>query len=585
MKKYISILYLLLLTALIGCEENDPAYSYNGYFADASIISSNISTYTNASSYKNSYIIRIGTTVEYKDLSRGTTTHFWEINEGFKYLNPSYTIPSDDYTPYIIEGQTARSTDFDIYLLAVKDGEANVRVYNEFNDYVRYAPFPNSDASVYYESTYDTDRGTWVFDETFTFTVVDSVGMSLNIYREAELLTYVSRLDERCYSDSSTWANVTLEAGEKLQFKTEEIFGIPDQPLEYKVNGGVISDTYGTNASEGIEVQYMDVGEHEAGEIFIERVNAYTRTLTSETTKVIPLIVIVTEPSSDFELTNDMVLKNDGTTTTIEIPMDVYVTESSLAELLNYTCFTLVAKDRDDNTINDVSISSIALKEGSEHTIILTLDGTIYTDDKICLSYAPVGDSAAIKDTYGRKLKEFNSVEISYKKVLDDPDSFYGFECNHDWWTISSGDCWSITDEIPNDDGSPNYSVKFYVESEGDLTSASSFTPDATKAPLASFIAGCAYTYSFDVYVSDPDISMTSTFAYCGSNNNISYKTVSYRVDYDGLWYHDSSNTINSNSSVTIDEVLRLNARISKSPYGTCYFDNLSVDYSVGTRP
>ncbi len=561
---YKLLLAVALLSTCVACEKNDGAYEINS-FSDYSIISSSASTYSSDSYYASTFYLSIGSTLEIMDLSQGSYNHFWEINECAKYLYPNYDSGTTDYTPYIIPDQSSSTTDTKIYLLMDKAGEATIRLYNEFDEYVSYNPAPTNSNSPIYESVYNESTGRWVVDDTFTYYVLDNAGLDLSLYKSGEYLCSVDRYDERTDDDTSTWESITIEAGESITYSVDELYGEPED-LKFSMNGGTVTD----NGWAGVEVTYLSVGEYEAGSFTIKRTTSYPNAPASSTTMTIPVMVNVVTPSGDLEVSDSSIEITDENTISITLPINI----ASYSGAQNY--FSITATDKDGAPIY-TSVSSVAVKSANKSTLLLTLSEPLYTDDNVYLSYTG-GSAGVVTDDYGRSLQNF-SQSISYATVLSDPDGFFSFESGESAWSETSGNnFWSISSTMSN---GGSRSLHLNVPEAGNLASnPSTYSPDAT-APMASFVAGVDYTLSFDLYVVNETGYSLKTLTLGGVTNNVTTANLASYTAAKGVWYRME---FTLTASTTTTEAVQFTINAHNTAIGECYIDNLTIEKG-DTRP
>ncbi len=289
MKKYIITLLVGISSLFVGCTENEGAFEMND-FCDYSIISSAYTWFTSTGN------IEIGTTVEFMNLSKGNSNYFWEIQEGAYFLYPDYVLGSTDFTPYIIPDQESYIRDTKAYVLFTEPGTYDVRVYNEFDEYVYYDPAPSrEDLNMTCEAVYNRHIDKWVTDDSFTITVIDSVGMKFSVWVGEDDPRYFERNFEYD-EDTTTWEIIDIYAGESVEYQIEETYGYPTS-IRYKETGGSTSyDSAEVSEGSVATVTYSEVGEYTAGEITLSRSTDDVKDVSSSSTTIyVPLIIRVSE--------------------------------------------------------------------------------------------------------------------------------------------------------------------------------------------------------------------------------------------------------------------------------------------------
>ncbi|MFR9583822.1 MAG: hypothetical protein SNH01_08665 [Rikenellaceae bacterium] len=290
MRQYIlSLLAVAVSTIFVGCKQNDGPYELSS-FSDYSLISSAYTWHTSEGN------IDINTTVAFMNLSKGNSNYFWEIQDGCHFLKPDYVLGDSDFTPYIFQsGGYIRDTK--AYVLFEEEGEFEVRVYNEFDEYVYFDPAPSRpDLGLFYEAIYNRHIGKWVTDYSFKIKVVGSADMSLSVNVNEEQKHSFSR-NFTYDPDSTNWGVVEIDSGDSVVYKVEELFGYPNE-MTCSDDSAIIelSDSTCISVGDTVTVTYDKAGEFKAGSVTIGRSSEFVKDIASSSKKItIPLIIKVNE--------------------------------------------------------------------------------------------------------------------------------------------------------------------------------------------------------------------------------------------------------------------------------------------------
>lgn len=127
---------------------------------------SDFTWYTSVPNSLQPFNIKSGTNISFMDLSQGTITHEWKIEEGNFYLSSNF-VKGGDLTPYIIPNKGVLSSDVTVHVLFPKIGVYKVTLTNTYKEKV---VFPGV---VPIEAVKVGD--VWVAEKVFTITVTDVV--------------------------------------------------------------------------------------------------------------------------------------------------------------------------------------------------------------------------------------------------------------------------------------------------------------------------------------------------------------------------------------------------------------------------
>lgn len=202
MKNKIIMMSMLATSFFIGCSDN--TYEAPNSFSE-------VGWYTSALRAPASTLnVGINNYMSFVDLSQGTKTHSWTIDEGNLFLQGPIPTKQKIFDKYIKEPVALTSTDKTIHVLFKKSGIQNVKLFNTFKDSVA---FRGADGLII-SSVKVGDE--WVIDKTFAVDVYDTIVPKMVIKRDGVVLSHENATDV-----------ITIEAGDKLEFTDITTIGRP----------------------------------------------------------------------------------------------------------------------------------------------------------------------------------------------------------------------------------------------------------------------------------------------------------------------------------------------------------------------
>lgn len=369
MKKTILFAAIFALFLFSGCNDEE-------YVAPDSL--SDVSWYTSVYPGK-PYAVNQGEYISFMDVSVGTLTHEWSIEEGNYFLNSKFK-DNDSLPLFIIPNAGLKTSNTTIHVLFDKPGISKVRLYNTFPEKVTY------NASVPFESVKVGD--VWVVDTTFTVDVYEHIKPAFNIYQDGTLVLSVGADDEPSLADQASWDTIYVEAGAGLEYVDMTTEGRPNARA-WTAEGGAFSSS--TRIDSVATVKYFKLGSYTSS--FKSSRGGDLPVAAAE--KVIPAIIKVIPSSQPFVF-------NGGLTELADEVIRFKVTGEVAPFTGEESSFTVHVKNTAAGFEQDIPVVLAKVNDTDATRIDLKLGAPIYNSDVITVSY-----SGNIKSTDSRDLQDF----------------------------------------------------------------------------------------------------------------------------------------------------------------------------------
>jgi hypothetical protein len=382
--KFIAFFFCLLL--LWSCNDDQ----YKEYTAPNEL--ADVSWLIGFDQYaQNKTWINQDTSLSFFDLSQGTVSHEWSIEEGNNFLKEGFS-KSDDLNSFIDADAGLSSDNAKAHIFFRNEGINKVRLINKFNSPVTYRASSGIKTSVK-EGDY------YVIDTTFVFDVYAHLQPAFRVLKGTEEVLRVAATDVPNIADESTWPVVEIEAATALTFEDLTTVGRPNG-RSWFANDGVPSQTGGVIAN----IKFYKLGTFNVGSFRSLRLNE----LPKETVdKIIPLKVKVVKSSQPF-IYDGALTENEEEIISFRVNGEV---ESILGEESNFTVNVTNAAAGFGPTA--ISVLSASINPTDATFINLQLSQPIYNSDVVSISYNSTGN---LKSADDRVLESFTDkiVQMHY---------------------------------------------------------------------------------------------------------------------------------------------------------------------------
>ncbi|MCL7762937.1 hypothetical protein MPF19_05865 [Polaribacter sp. Z014] len=413
-KKYILFFSLL---ALLSCEED----SYKGYTApdDLSDVSWLIGLDPNRPNIDAKFKVNVDTYISFFDLSQGTTSHEWILEEGDNFLKEGFT-SSDTLSKFINESVSLSSSASKAHVLFGKSGLTKIRLRNKFAEKV--TPNVSEDRAAYVVVNSSTEGDEHVMDVEFLFDVYGNILPAFSVLKDGAEVLNVTETDIPDIKDESTWPVIEVEAATGLTFVDKSTTGRPNR-VTWLIPDGVPNQS-GTLAQLSQEVKFYKLGTYNAGTIRslrqVQTVNGVVDNApVASVEKIIPLKVKVIQSSQPFVFDNALT-ENENEVIQFRVTGEL---KAFSGEESN---FTVNVKNAAKGFDQDIAVQSARVKDGNATFIELILSAPIYNSDVITVSY----NGSTILSADERKLAPFanQKVQMHFDNNILPANSWGSFE-------------------------------------------------------------------------------------------------------------------------------------------------------------
>ncbi|MGJ8743958.1 hypothetical protein [Polaribacter sp.] len=332
------------------------------------------------------------TSLSFFDLSQGTTSHEWSIEQGNNFLKEGFSPKGDSLFKFINESAGLSIDKAKAHVLFANSGINKVRLLNKFNAPVTYRSSTGIKTSV-------KEGEFYVIDTTFIFDVYAHLQPAFRVLKGTDEVLNVAATDMPNIADESTWPVVEIEAATALTFEDLTTIGRPNG-RSWFAEDGVPSQTGGLIAN----IKFYKLGTFNVGSFRSLRLNELPRETID---KLIPLKVKVVKSSQPF-VYDGALTENEEEVISFRVNGEV----SEIAgEAANFTVnVTNTAAGFGPTTI---SVASASINPTDATFINLQLSAPIYNSDVVSISYNSSGN---LKSADERVLESFTDkiVQMHY---------------------------------------------------------------------------------------------------------------------------------------------------------------------------
>ncbi|WP_066219020.1 hypothetical protein [Formosa haliotis] len=334
----------------------------------------------------NPFSVNIDTFMSFFDLSQGTVSHEWQIEEGNHFLKSGFA-PNDTLANFIDEAAGLKIDTEKAHVLFNNPGINKVRLLNKFKHPVSYN---GKDGKI--EAVQEGDL--WVIDTSFVFDVYENIKPAFKVFQNDAVVLDVLADDMPLLKDSLSWPEVEVEAGGELVFEDATTVGRPNA-RSWVVPHGTPAQTGGVTAV----IKFYKLGTYNAGSMKSSRINELPK---YNTEKLIPLRVKVIQSTQPFVF--------DGNLKELENETITFRVNGEIAP------FTGQEQNFQVHVVNSVSgfdqiVPVHSAKVSSNSTIMeLKLTQPIYNSDEITVTYTSDG---GIQSLDQRTLQSFGPETVS----------------------------------------------------------------------------------------------------------------------------------------------------------------------------
>ncbi|NJB81653.1 SwmB domain-containing protein [Wenyingzhuangia aestuarii] len=437
--KLITGLLCVLLAFTTSCSDEDVSV-----YGDLNGDYSSFQWYTggNRETYRESNKeININQYVGLFDVSVGEKNREWTIPSSAKFLNQKFTESDTIYSSFVIPNSGTKSADELVNVYFPEAGEFEVKLRTEFKEPVTYTRSFEVGGELVSKSITSTVVDTIfkvkvfpdpvptckVYKQNFITNPEDPTGPTIvdeaNPYTE---ILFVEEEDQPSLENIDTWAEVSIEAGEKLMFEDLSTIGEVDG-TRWTTNGGKPE----VSSKETIEVAYnkLTADDEYYTAHFISRRTSDVGP-TKDIAKLIPLKIKVLPSTKPFAYNAGLKISKEGI---ISFPVTGEVELFDGQE----DKFTVNVVNTDSGFYQNIAVSSVALNADDATIIELTLAEQVYNTDTFTISYtdANAKDTDGIISVDGRSLESFDPITTTiktseYEGVMNITD-FTGYESEY----------------------------------------------------------------------------------------------------------------------------------------------------------
>lgn len=383
-------LFFSLLFVLVSCEEKEFAdYTAPDSLNDAGWLLGLQAFATDP------YSINQDSGLSFFNLSQGTVTQEWILEEGNSYLRTGFD--TNDSLPLFIRKDVGLTlSEAKAHVFFGNSGINTVRLVNKFDK----PTSPNISDDYPDNVIVDeyTEDGLYVVDTKFVFDVYAHLEPAFTVLKDDVPVLTVTEEDMPLLADSDSWPTVEIEAATGLKFVDNTTIGRPNSRTWFAPDGV-------PNRTGGLEpiIKFYRLGTFNAGTMRSLRINELPK---SQTDKIIPLKVKVVKSTQPFVF--DGVLKEDK---------DEVISFRVNGEVQAFTGeednFTVHVTNSTTGFDQDIPVQSVRVSEDDSIFIQIILSAPIYNSDVVTVSYNGNGN---IKSADDRSLEAFEpkTVEMHF---------------------------------------------------------------------------------------------------------------------------------------------------------------------------
>lgn len=380
MKKIKIITYILCTVLLWNCDDDYKDYTAPDQLSDAAWL---IGTNSNS---QLPYSINANTHISFLDLSQGTVSHEWQIQDGNHYLKEGFGI--NDSLPLYINNEVGLTIDTPkAHVFFRNSGTNTVRLLNKFSEPVTYNFSGGSMEAV-------QEGNLWVIDTTFNFDVFATIKPAFKVLQNGTEILNITEDNMPSIGDISTWPTVDVEAATTLTFVDMTTVGRPNA-RSWRYPDGTPTQTGGETAN----VKFYRLGTF-TGEMRSFRIAPNP---TANVTKLIPIKVNVIPSSQPFVFSGN--LKEDETE-----KISFQVNGESLSFSGQEANFTVNVMNTASGFNQNIPVQQAQVSSDDATFIDLTLTQPIYNSDQITISYNNASNGIVSADS--RVLQSFNNESV-----------------------------------------------------------------------------------------------------------------------------------------------------------------------------
>lgn len=393
-------LILLAFIALYNCGPKDD-YEPLSDLAVPEVFTPSLNVVTETT-IANAIPIAINDFSSLSDISQGVISRNWRIEEGARFLLPTFTRKDSLNLQAFIDPELDLSNWKEtVHVLFQKEGETTVTLANSFD---RPVSFLGNDAV-------QGEDGLYNLTTVFTYDVFANLNAEASAKDLATgqtvLLTAEQDPDP---ANSSTFTTLTLEAGTSLQFEDLSTIGRSDGRV-WDFEGGT-PDT-GTEAVEN--VLYNRPGQYTAS-ITISRDKRGKQLFYAEQTKTLPVLVEVIPSSQPFVIASNGMAVDDNNPAVGTTILSFGV--NGIVETVENSASSFTVDIVNGAFTSSTSPLAVRVSSSDESVIELVLSEPIYNSDTVTISY----NGTTITSIDSRTLGAFTDqpVDNLFQNVLSD---------------------------------------------------------------------------------------------------------------------------------------------------------------------
>lgn len=496
--KKISIIFLIV-TIFMGCTAKDDFKVLSDY-AKPEIFTPSLFTITE-NSISRPIAININNFSSLIDASQGVISRSWTIEEGSKFLMPTFERKDSLNLDAFIDPELGLSNWREtVHVLFQQEGETTVTLKNTFNNPV----------SFFGMDAVEQGDGNWLLTTQLTYDVYADLNTEATISNtdDTMVLATLNSNQNPSGEDTSGFTNITIEAGESLTFTDVTTIGRPDERV-WNFEGG----TPEASTEEKQVVTFNRLGEYLV-ELTTLRDRRGTALTSAQQTKTIPAVITIIPSTKPYEIAGNAsaIDDEDGNAGTTIIRFNVNGEIDAVSGV------------EDDFIVNVQNIGfnqnftvTSARKSNDDSTAIeLILDQPILNSDTVTLSYSGTG----ITSIDSRTLLPFSDIPVDAvnKNLLNNASnpsmesaSSNDRQVNTQGYFLFVGGGGNNLDNARNPDGSlqinrsterasdGNASIKFDAE----MPLAAGFLSMSNTIISNSAIPAGDYKLTFDVFIED----------------------------------------------------------------------------------
>lgn len=378
MKNIKTFILFFSLIAMLGCEEN----TYKDYSApdELSDLSWLLGLEPNRPSRDAQFKINADTYISFLDLSQGTLSHEWIVEEGNSFLKEGFSV-NDTLTNFIDESKGTTTSEGKAHILFRNSGINKVRLLNKFSKDVSPNISGNDVNNIIVNSS--TEGDVFVKDVEFIFDIYATIQPAFKVYKDGNEVLSISESDMPDINDERTWPVIEIEAATGLTFEDLSTVGRPNR-VTWDIPDGVPSLS-GTPALASREIKFYKLGTFNAGVMRSLRQPQIVNGVADDSPnasveKIIPLKVKVIQSSQPFVFDGAL---NEDENEVIRFRVNGEISSFSGQE----SAFTVNVKNSAASFDQDIAVQTARVKSDDATFIELVLSAPIYNSDVVTVAY------------------------------------------------------------------------------------------------------------------------------------------------------------------------------------------------------